>query len=68
MDTVGRGADLHSCGETYRISLKAAPLFCAERGIDVSAWAQLTASDREVLLNLLEAGHFLLQPVRKRRR
>jgi 50S ribosomal protein L16 3-hydroxylase len=65
---VGRAADLHSCGETYRISLKAAPLFCAERGIDASALAQLSASDREVLLNLLEAGHFLLQPARKGRR
>lgn len=64
---VGRAADLHSCGETFRVSLKSAPLFCAEQGIDANAWALLTTSDREALLTLLEAGHFLLQPARKGR-
>jgi 50S ribosomal protein L16 3-hydroxylase len=65
---VGRAADLHSCGETYRVSLKAAPLFCADLGVDAKIWAQFSCSDKEVLLDLLLAGHFLLRPARKVRR
>ena len=63
-----RGANLFAAGKAYRCALRLAQLLCAQRSVDDSMLGALSASECEVLLNLVNDGHLVVQQVRKGRK
>jgi 50S ribosomal protein L16 3-hydroxylase len=59
------GGVLYVCGQAYGASVELAQRLCAERELAFDRTP--VAADRELLLALVNDGHLLLRPARRRR-